>query len=109
MKKKVVLNISGQKAISEEIEMEAVIHKDLARLAPKYPNTFGRADDSNSYAYKLINVTFDKNQSTVKLTCKDGARMALDMMLPWNQAEAEFAKINGAADVELTLAGTVGA
>ena len=108
MKRKVILKISGQKAISEEIEMGTVISKDLARIAKKYPNTFGKEDEAGSYANMLSTDSLDQSSSTVKLKCKDSAKMALDVTLPWNQAEAEFAKISGTPELDIVLAGIVG-
>ncbi len=108
MKKKVILKISGQKAISEEIEMESVISQDLARIAKKYPNTFGKADEAGSYANMLATNSLDQSASTVKLKCKDSAKLALDVTLPWSQAESEFAKLSGTPELDIVLAGVVG-
>lgn len=108
MKRNVILKITGQKAISEEIDMEAVISQDLIPIAMKYPNTFGKADEPGSYANMLNTGALDQSASTVKLKCKDSAKMALDITLPWNQAEAEFAKISGTPEIDVVLAGIVG-
>ena len=108
MKRKVILKISGQKALSEEIEMGTVICQDLARIAQKYPNTFGKPEEVGSYANMLTSNALDQAASSVKLKCKDSAKMALDVSLPWNQAEAEFAKISGTPELDIVLAGVVG-
>lgn len=108
MKRKVILKISGQKALSEEINMSMVISQDLARIAKKYPNTFGKTDEMGSYANMLTTGSLDQSSSTVKLKCKDSAKMALDVTLPWNQAEAEFSKISGTPELDIVLAGVVG-
>ena len=72
------------------------------------PNTFGKADEPGSYANMLSTGSLDRSASTVKLKCKDSAKMALDITLPWNQAEAEFAKIRGTPEIDIVLAGIVG-
>ena len=108
MKQKAILKLTGQKAISEEIEKEAVIAQALARIAKKYPNIFGKADEAGSYANMLANNSLDQSSSTVKLKCKDSAKLALDITRPWNQAETEFAKINGIPEIDIVLAGIVG-
>lgn len=108
MERKVILKISGQKAIQDTIQMDAPIADDLNRWAPKYPNTFGNPNESGSLANMLATKSFDANASTIKLKCKDGAKMALDITLPWNQAESEFAKIGGTPEIDILLAGIVG-
>ena len=108
MKRKVILKITGQKAISEEIEMGTEISQDLARIAKKYPNTFGKAEEAGTYANLLSTNSLDTSASTVKLKCKDSAKIALDLSLPWNQVEAEFAKLSGTPELDIVLAGVVG-
>ena len=108
METKAILKLTGQKAIMDVIHTDVVIVEDLAAIARKYPGTFGNPDDAGSYANMLATNSLDQSASTVKLKCKDSAKMALDITLPWNQAEAEFAKITGTPEIDIVLAGIVG-
>lgn len=105
---KAIIKFTGQKAIMEDIDMNTVISVDLARIAKKYPNTCGKVDEAGTPANMLASNSIDTNASTVKLKCKDSAKMALDITLPWNQAESEFAKISGTPEIDVVLAGVVG-
>ncbi len=106
--KKVVLKISGQKALMESIDLNAVIAQDLSRISKKYPATFGKAEETGSYANLLETKAFDATATTIKLKCKDGAKISMDINLPWNQCQAEFDKISGTPEIDILLAGVVG-
>ena len=107
--RKIIIKIAGQKAIQDVAHMDMPIANDLnENWAPKYPNTFGKAGEEGSLASMLANKSYDTNASTIKLKCKDSAMMALDITLPWNQAEVEFSRISRTPEVDIMLAGVVG-
>lgn len=107
---KAIINIAGQKKVAMNIKPERVIREDLAENAvrPEFQNAFGKLEDEKSLTSILVNNTIDTSLSTFKLTCKDGAKLALDFNLPWNQAEAELSKVSGTPEFTLYLAGVVG-
>ena len=106
---KIICKMSGQKAIKDVAHMNMVIADDLnENWAPKYPSTFGKPGENGTLANMLATKSFDANASIIKLKCKDGAKVALDITLPWNQKEAEFSKIDGTPEVDILLAGIVG-
>ena len=106
--RKVMCKLTGQKAFVDVLNLEVPLYEELKRLALKHEGCFGKTDDPNTFSYMLVNNALDKNSSTVKLKCKDSAKMALDISLPLNQAEAELAKISGTPELDITLAGVVG-
>ena len=108
MKKLAILKTAGQKAIKEEVDMNAIIRSDLLRISKKYVSTFGDPEQAGSWSNLLATNSMDQSASTVKLKLKDSAKMTLNINLPWNQAENEFAKITGIPEIEIYLAGIVG-
>lgn len=108
MKIKAIIKISGQKAVAVLIDKKRIICEDLADIAVEHANVFGKADEAGTLANMLKSKSIDTDASTIKLKCKDGAKMALDFMLPWDQAETEFAKISGTPEFDINLAGVVG-
>ena len=108
MERKAIFKVMGQKAVMVNIHPEMNVIDDIRQIVPEYPGVFGKADEQGTFANLVITGTLDKSASTVKLRCKDSAKIALDLDLPWNQVKAELEKIEGPAEIEIIIAGVVG-